>query len=263
MSSNEMGFQLVNEQVKEDFSLWDDINKKFIRQLDGVANMDDIKFMKQDLFMQRYPGLRKHTQYIREIIVYDAQQPTQYLFGFKKTANDDLNKAIATNRNLGINPLEVLYNLRKTGQGITTIYQIIAMGRIGLPQNVLQSQTVTPSLQSQAVAPQQMQKEYMQPMQKPMIVPQSVPIKTLETSHIKPKNLLQQGVVFGLPNMQKVVVLQEGAEKEIYEASCNYSKNLTEERYIELWNDCAREYFNVQFEIQRVKDIYNELYVKK
>lgn len=273
MLGQEMVFQLLNLECKEDFSLWDDTNKRYVRQLEGVANMNDIKFMKQDLFKQKYSSMRKSTQYVRDIVVYDSNTPTQYLFGFKKTANDDLNKAIANDLNLGGDPRTILFRLRKTGQGKATTYAIIGEQRIGLPQNVQ-----LPSLQS----PSQIQKPYTPPEQKPMIMPQSVqnpitPQKAPETAHIKPTGALQQEIVlnkakevialsrsinFGIPNEQKVVVLQEGAEKEIYGASCNYPEKLTEEKYIELWNDCARKYFNTTFDMQRIKDIYRELYSK-
>lgn len=259
MQSNEMIFQLSSLECREDFSLWDNASRKFIRQLEGIANMNDIKFMKQELFQQRYPHLRKNTQYVRDIVVYE-QQPTQYQFGFKKTANDDLNTAIANNQNLGVNPLEVLYKLRKTGQGINTSYAIVVLERIGLPQNVQQS---TYPYQN---APQT-QTAYMQNAQKSTIVPQPIqnpimPLKVPETTSVKPTAPLQKGIVFGIPNVQDVVVLQDGAEKEIYEASLAYPEKLTEEKYTELWNDCARRYFNTQFELQRIKGIYKELYIK-
>lgn len=261
MSSNEMIFQLVSLEVKEDFSLWDNTAKRYLRQLDGVANINDIKFMKQELFVQRYPHLRKNTQYVREIVVYE-QQPTQYLFGFKKTANDDLNKAITNNSNLGVNPLEVLYKLRKTGIEKDTTYAIVVLERVGLPKNVIQSQMAAPQQQAYPLqnAPQ-IQKPYMQTMQKPAIMPQSVqtPIQQ-QTPQKVPESISK--VQFGVPNVQKMVVLQDGAEKEIYEASLNYPEKLTEEKYIELWNECAREYFGTQFELQRIKDIYRELYYK-
>lgn len=270
----EMMFQLVNEQVKEDYVVWKSgVNVPF-RVFDGV-NARDIYFMKQEDFAQKYPNCRKDRQFIRDIVVYNAaiqEPPSQYLFGFKKTANDDLNKAITNNRNLGINPLEVLYKLRKTGQGIDTTYTIVVLERIGLP-NLLKNEVKEPRsinhLESKDVSslalPLNVQRSPLQPQ-----IQQNTPqTKTSTTSQkepiispIKLTTLSQQRVVFGVPNVQKVVVLQDGAEKEIYEASCNYPEKLTEEKYIELWNDCARQYFNTQFELQRIKDIYRELYSK-
>ena len=255
MQGQEMLFQLLNLEYKEDFALWDNLNNRFIRQIDGVQNINDIKFMKQDLFKQRYPTLRKNTQYTREIIVYDdavQQPPTQYLFGFKKTANDDLNKAIQNSKNLGINPLEVLYKLRRTGQGINTVYAIVALERIGLPVNVQIPQQVTAPYQNVPL-PQQ---AYMQISPKPTIMPQSVQNPT-DTKKVEFGQKLQ------VPNVQNVVVLNN-IESQIYEASCDYiaEGKLTEARYIELWNECAKKEFNTLFAEERIKQIYKELYSK-
>lgn len=225
--SNEFEFQLVNYEVRKDYAVWDDTQKRFLRESDLLPDGVPIKSterMSSVVFAAKYPMMAKNRRYscVRKIIVDEAGCLTEYDYGFKITANDDLNKSISSTRALGINPLEVKYVLRKTGTDIDTTYSVIASERVGLPAE-------------------------------PTKVPIAVPNRPTES--VKPK------IVFGVPNEQKVVVLND-IERQIYEASCEYPENLTEERYIELWNTCAKKDFNTLFSGERIKEIYSELYVK-
>lgn len=243
MSGQEMVFQLVDNNVREDFALWDNTNKRFIRQLEGVADINDIKFMKQDLFQQRYPSLRKNTRYIRGIVVYDSQQPTQYLFGFKKTANDDLNKFITNQRNIGINPLEILLKLRKTGIGIDTTYSIVALEKIGLPQNVQQSsQPYSSQLQPQG---QQSYQTPITPVKMPIITPNK-PTSGFEI----PKQI---------QNMQPVIALSE-KEQVVYGLACEYQGRLSEQDFVIGFKYTYHKIWNEDISSLRVMDIYSLLY---
>ena len=111
---NEFLFQLANLDVREDFSIWDNSQKKYLRQIDGVANLDDLKYMNKGLFQQRYPNMQKSTQYIRDIVVTIDGTATQYAFGFKKTANDQIAGEIMQRQQLGKDPLAYTYKYRKT-----------------------------------------------------------------------------------------------------------------------------------------------------
>ena len=256
MLGMEMSFQIVDERVREEFALWDNINKKFIRQIEGVNNINDIKFMKQELFMQRYPSLRKNTQYVRDIVVYEGQQPTQYLFGFKKTANDDLNKAIQNNRNVGINPLDLIYKLRKTGQGITTTYSILVLEKIGLPVNVQQSSVPFSDIQNPT--PYQNVPQPQQSIQTPI-----TPIKAPEIAPIKATEVSPQGFELPkpLPNVQNVIALTE-KEQVVYGLACDYAGTLSSDDFILGFKHTYKKMWNEDLQSQRVLDIYNELYRK-
>lgn len=124
---NEFLFQLANLEVREDFALWDNVSRVFLRQIYGVIHIDELKFMKADLFAQKYPSLRKVTQYIREILV-DNQQ---YAFGFKKTANDQINAEISNLNKLNKDPLLYEFKYRKTGQGKETTHVVVVMAEVG------------------------------------------------------------------------------------------------------------------------------------
>ena len=144
---NEFSFQLANTEVREDFSLWDNTSKKFIRQMEGVINIDDLKYMKQELFQQRYPNFRKASQYIREIIVNNSP----FSFGFRKTANDQINAEIANIHRLNKSPLDFLFKYRKTGAGLSTTHVVVVMqevGRVNLntPQNSLPQPQTQPKV---------------------------------------------------------------------------------------------------------------------
>jgi hypothetical protein len=236
-------FQLVNMEVREDFSIWDNINKRFIRQVESVNNFDDLKFMKRELFAEKYPNYGKKTQFIREIIVNQGGISTQYSFGFgieaNRQINDEINNIVNLQRK---DPLAFQFKFRKTGHGLSTISVVVAMGEVGKPINVQQSQY---NPESSITAPKPIQQEI-----KPV---------TASNSPTQPNK-----VRFGMPNEHKIVVLNKGAETQIYEAACDYTKEgkLSEDRFVELWNLCARTEFNTIFEPARVKEIYKELYSK-
>jgi len=133
---NEFLFQLVDLNVREDFAVWDNNQKKFLRQISGVANIDDLKYMNKELFQQRYPNMQKSTQYIRDIVVTIDGTVTQYAFGFKKSANDQINDEIRNRQSLGKDPLAYTYKYRKTGTGLATNHVVVLMQEVGIPQGV-------------------------------------------------------------------------------------------------------------------------------
>ena len=134
---NEFFFQLVDLSVREDFSIWDNTQKRFLRQIEGVNNIDDLKFMKKELFVQRYPNFRKVGQYIRELIINLNGTPTLYSFGFKKSANDQIKDEIRNRQQLGKDPLDYTFKYRKTGVGLATTHVVVLMNEVGKPQGIL------------------------------------------------------------------------------------------------------------------------------
>src|SRR3990167_11432559 len=138
---HEFTFQFVNLDVREDFSLWDNINKKYLRQVEGVNDINDLKFMQKDLFAQRYPNFAKKSQYIREIIVDVGGVQTQYSFGFRKSANDQIAEEIRGRQQQGKDPLAYTYKYRRTGEGLSTTHVVVLMQEVGKAQNVASSQS--------------------------------------------------------------------------------------------------------------------------
>lgn len=252
---NEFYFQLANlEPAKEEYVFWKDGQVPPIPIKEAVSGITPREAYWDKTGTRQVVGYRADRSYIRDIIVTQGGINTQYLFAFKKRDTDQLNAEISNIVNLQRkSPLTFNFKFRKTGQGKETIRVVVAMQEIGLPQNVQQSST-----------------PYQTPLEPQIstIVPQSVqnpitPIKVPEIVSNKFTGVLQQGVVFGVPNMQNVVVLND-IESRIYSASCDYVKEgkLSEQRYIELWNECAKKEFNTLHSENRIKQIYRELYSK-
>src|SRR3990167_7336926 len=174
---HEFFFQLANLNVREDFSIWDNTNKRFLRQVEGVNDINDLRFMQKDLFAQRYPNFRKAGQYIRDIIVDVAGVPTQYSFGFKKSANDQIVEEIKGRQQLNKDPLAYTYKYRRTGEGLNTTHVVVLMQEVGKPQsifnpNVFGSQHQGTSQLQPVLAPQPQQQGLPPPMlQKPLEQP--------------------------------------------------------------------------------------------
>lgn len=242
--SGELRFQLVNFESREDFKIWDDFNKKYLSQVEGVANLDDLKFMKAALFTQKYPSFRKSVQIIREIVIIESGTPTQYSFGFKRTANDELDKAVQTCRNLGINPLEVEYIITKRGTKKETTYGITSGQRLGIPQNLVQPQP-NPVANLALTPLEQANRQYNLTQQ---LVAQP-----------KPSNWLKQG--FSVP--KPVVDVPSAEEMTIINEANLYPDKLSEADFIAGFNHSLQGSFGRVVTEDRARKWYYQYYVKK
>ena len=92
MKSNVMSFMLQDLEVKEDFAIWDNVEKAYKREnsnqtLRGIDNEERkvgvLKYMKREQFTELYPQCSKHPQYLRNILIQDGFQWFAYVFGFK------------------------------------------------------------------------------------------------------------------------------------------------------------------------------------
>ena len=232
-----MVFQLVNLDSKESFALWDKTNNRVLRQVEGVANIDDLKFMKADLFAQRYPNLGKMNQVVREIIIPVGSIYTQYSFGFKKTADDDLKLAMLSCRNLGINPLEVEFTLRRIGKGFDTSYSVVAGKRVGIPQDIVHPQA---SLSPQQPPTSLEQANVQYHVQQVVVEPKGfvMPIKAEEES----------------PSLQELDVIRWANE---------YADKLSEEDYIAGFQHSLKQQFNQSITDERARKWFKQFYSNK
>jgi len=221
---NEFLFQLADLQVREDFAVWDNTQKRFLRQIDGVVNMDDLKYMNKELFQQRYPNMRKVTQYLRDIVVTIDGTLTQYGFGFKKSANDQIVEEIRIRQSLGKDPLAYTYKYRKTGTGLATNHVVVVMQEVGKPQGVY-----NPYLQQQGFTP----------------IPQQKPQE-------QPKMGLVVSSVVLTPQEQQILDLFN-QDTQIY----------GEDLFIEIFNKTLSKYFNLMLMSDKIKRIYRECYQKQ
>ena len=231
---HEFLFQLANLDVREDFSVWDNTNKKFLRQVEGVNDINDLKFMQRDLFAQRYPNFRKAGQYIRDIIVDVAGVPTQYSFGFRKSANDQIIEEIRGRQQLGKDPLAYTYKYRKTGEGLNTTHVVVLMQEVGKSQNVVSSQPqaqISPYPQQQGFTPTMLQK------------PQEQSLMKLEVAYVSKLQLTPQ-------------------EQQVCELFNQDTQIYGEDLFIDIFNKTSSKYFNLMLMPDRIKQIYREYYNK-
>lgn len=223
-ADNEFFFQLANLETKEDFSIWDNTDKRFIRQMPDVQNFDDLKFMKLGLFQQRYPDMRKVTQYVREIWVIGTDgNPQQYFFGFKKSANDQLEGEIRHLRGTNRDPMSYNFKYRKTGSGLATTHVVVLMQEVGLPNIGITASLPKPSV--------------MQAMSQG-IKPSFAGVK------------LEQSLTLN-PNEQQIMDLFNSDTKVYSEAD-----------FVQTFNATSSKYFNLLPDTARVKLIFKTIYKK-
>ena len=231
---HEFLFQLVNLYVREDFSVWDNTSKKYLRQVEGV-DINDLKFMQRDLFAQRYPNLRKATQYIRDIVVDVAGVQTQYSFGFRKSANDQIIEEIRVRQQLNKDPLAYTYKYRRIGEGLNTTHVVVLMQEVGKAQNVVSSQ--------------------LQPYPAPVAIERvlSPPI---------PQNPPEQPVMrLELASVSKMVLTPQ--EQQLLDLFNQDTQIYGEDLFIDIFNKTLSKYFNLLLMPDRIKQIYREYYQKQ
>lgn len=241
---HEFFFQLVNLEVREDFALWDNTNKKFIRQVEGVNDINDLKFMQKDLFAQRYPNFRKVSQYIRDVVIDVGGVPTQHSFGFKKSANDQIIEEIRGRQQLGKDPLDYIYKYRKTGEGLATTHVVVLMQEVGKAQNV--------------VTQQQADRQYVVPPLQPF----PAPIATGQglTPSIQQKPLEQPVIKLEVPSTSKLVLTSQ--EQQVLSLFNQDTQIYGEDLFVDIFNKTLSKYFNQTLMPDRIKQIYKEYYAK-
>lgn len=127
MEGNEMVFKLKDLECEEQYKIWDTETKTWYQGDDMLESktgetiaVKQTKFIKTTVFQEYFPGKRKNTQFMRTIVIGGEDKK----FGFKKTANDDLDKLIGTLKATKQDPLQVSFKLTKTGSGKETRYQV-------------------------------------------------------------------------------------------------------------------------------------------
>ena len=227
---HEFFFQLANLDVREDFSIWDNVSKRYLRQIEGVNDINDLKFMLKDLFAQRYPNFAKKSQYIREVIINLNGTPTLYSFGFTKTAHDQINEEIRGRMILGKDPLDYTFKYRRTGEKLQTTHVVVVMQEVGKPQGVLNP--TTPQSQPQAnLSP-------------------SSPSKPLEQPKIR---LEVASVGLSLTPQEQVIVELFNQDKQIY----------SEDLFVDVFNNTMVRHYRHLPDVLRVKMIYKEYYLRQ
>ena len=147
MQAGQFDFQLLNLEVREDFSVWDNTGKRFLRDnsgemLVGSDNVNrpvgEIKFLKREIFSRLYPSCSRGTKYVREIAVHESDQVTRYVFAFPHSANQQISMILQNSQKFGQDVLNYFLTLKKTGTGLGTQYSVIMGEQIGKPLNVVE-----------------------------------------------------------------------------------------------------------------------------
>src|SRR3990167_202438 len=147
MQAGQFDFQLLNLEVREDFSVWDNTGKRFLldnsgEMLVGSDNVNrpvgEIKFLKMEIFSRLYPSCSRGTKYVREIAVHESNQVTRYVFAFPHSANQQISMILQNSQKFGQDVLNYFLTLKKTGTGLGTQYSVIMGEQIGKPLNVVE-----------------------------------------------------------------------------------------------------------------------------
>lgn len=214
-------FQLINYEVKEDFSIWDNKNKKFLRQMAGVNDFNELKFMQKDFFNQKYPDMTKKTAYMRHIMVFENNVGIEYDFGFSKMANEQIEAFVMNAKALKQNPLAVRLMMKKTGSGLQTEYKVTAL------------ETVAPISLNEATK------------------------EADKSFHITPP-LNGSGLALIKPKSQELVLDDE--ERQVLDLFKRATERYSEDQFIEIFNLTLKQHFNTLRGTERIRDIFMSKY---
>jgi hypothetical protein len=119
-------FKIKTTSGKESYSVWDNSNRTFLRDgnitdVDGIVHpVKDTKFIKAEDFKRLFPNMNKNNKVRWEIII-DSEEKT---WEAPRSVDQALNGCIANVTAMGQNPVLVDYKWSKTGEGLSTRYQV-------------------------------------------------------------------------------------------------------------------------------------------
>jgi len=128
-------FQLVDLTVEEQFSVWDNGARKFIKGDVSITGKDGIsrhleksegkttaiKFLKTADFTELFPGCRKVNQFNRLVI----QGKETYKCGFSSTVHKQLSDAVNTLLTVNKDPRDILFTITGSKTNNIVKYDII------------------------------------------------------------------------------------------------------------------------------------------
>jgi len=119
-------FKIKTTQGKESYSVWDNNNRRFMRDGHMTDNegtehpVQDTKYIKADDFNRMFPNMNKNNKVRWEIIVNDEELTWEA----PRSVDQALNGCIANVTAMGQSPMMVDYKWSKTGEGLSTRYQV-------------------------------------------------------------------------------------------------------------------------------------------
>jgi hypothetical protein len=123
----EQVFKLLDLNFAEDYSVWDNSSKTFMRDgqvMDVDGNPHDVKetkWIKKDEFMRMFPHMNKNNKVKRKVIV-DGEE---FDWSMPITADRALHACIANVIAMGQRPELVEYKWSKEGEGLATRHNIV------------------------------------------------------------------------------------------------------------------------------------------
>lgn len=126
---------LVNETKKEDFMIWDNTTKQFIRtgtikDVNGrEIPIDQTRWLKKEDFDKNFPNMQRSTKINREVLV-DGEV---YTYGMPKSVDNQIEQQCATLRAMGQNVLANKFKINKSGIGLQTRYSVVVVGNSPQP----------------------------------------------------------------------------------------------------------------------------------
>lgn len=265
MQSNQMFFRLLDQGVVEDYSVWDNTNKVFLRERQGQSivgtdnkpyRIGETKYLKREVFDQLFPNYNRKNQHIRNVIVGDVP----HRFGFVRTANDKLNLVIDTQVKSGINPLEMTYILRKSGTGLSTAYEVIAGDSYNL-QNVKEGVAELRTGKEQVVPPNATPIQAQQRQEREGGVQTPPPSPKMAFTGVKLGPEPTSGLKHN-PFGQQVIMLTS-QEKELLEAAESHPERLERDKFVNLWIIGMRENYQQNTPREHADKVYDQYYMPR
>ena len=123
----EVIFKLKDLNVEDDYSIWDNNNKTFIKK--GMVKTDDgteydvqeTKFIPKAEFDSLFKGCQKNNKYLREVLI----EGELYKYPMPHSVNKQVADIVSTLLVTGQDPLDVTFKQTKTGSGIGTRYEVV------------------------------------------------------------------------------------------------------------------------------------------
>lgn len=122
----ELRIQLCDLNSKEDYAIWDNIAKAFIREgqmtdINGnVHELTATKFMPGKQFDELFPNKGKVNKVLRDVVI-DGQV---FTYAMPRTVDTEIKRNIATITAMGGNTLVQTFLIKKTGAGLSTRYTV-------------------------------------------------------------------------------------------------------------------------------------------
>jgi len=141
---NEIIFSLLSQEGREDYSVWDNTKKTFLREgkITGTdGNEYDVKqtqFIARQRFNELFPNMGKMVRFNYEVLI-DGQE---YIFPVPKTVATQIDQIVQTAITMGGSYKDLKLKLVREGTGLQTRYTVTVYNDNAPPQQSTQPLSV-------------------------------------------------------------------------------------------------------------------------